>query len=1339
MSTSSWNIDGIQFSILSGEEIKNRAILEITETQLMENDEKKIGGLLDPRMEDSTGKSKPGNFGYIELAIPIFHIGFKDALSSILKSTCFYCSSLICNKDNPVFQKAIKIVDNAKRLKKIKQLCEKEVSCSVCKLSQPLYTINIDSVYINITERKGEQKELSAEKIKNLLDRVSNTDTKLLGFNPNNVKLSSLIISTLLIPPPSIRPSLDIGSGIVSQDDMTYKLLDIIKINKVLKILLNKGIDEYKLKPLIKQLQYNVSTYMDNTKQDIPAIGRSGKTYISFKQKLDGKKGRIRGNLMGKRVNYSARSVIGGDPNISIDEVGVPYSVAMNVTYPEKVCDLNIDRLQKNVQNGSSKYPGAKYVYRIENGKEKKYNLNSRNIPINIKKGDIVRRHLQDGDKLILNRQPTLHRLSMMGHNAKILPYSTFRLNLAITEPYNADFDGDEMNIHFPQTVLSSTEISEIMQIPHNIISPNTSTPLTGLVQDSLLGIRKFTFRDTFLKENTFMNILMDLEDTWDHKIPIPAIIKPKPTWTGKQVVSILLPSIDMEDKSKGFQKFEDEPDFISKNDTFVKILDGNLICGILDKNTIGSKPGSIIHIIFNDIGPNKCTNFINKIQEVSNRFLTLRSASVGINDLVLSPEITQLITNKVNDMLKETEKMTDENEIAGVLNTIKPTSNIIKTHWDKDNNFNHMLTAGSKGGDKNLAQMMGSIGQNTLSGKPIPPSFENRRLPHHDFDDKSPSTRGFIKNCYINGLEPSEFILHMISGREGITDTAVKTASTGYIQRRFIKTMEDMVVKYDGTVRNSMNEVVQFVYGGDSLNTIFIEKANIESINMSKDELLKYITVKQNKNNKLLNIEYKDIINDWKYIKKYNIQNSVMNMNKFYFPYNLNRIILTAKKKIYKNDTLSISSIITKRNKLFEDIEKQFTVPVTSKQMKEEILTEVIRFMKIHLQFELCCKNVLEKYQLSKTQYDYVINYIKKQYRKSIIHPGEVVGITAAQAFGEPTTQMTLNTFHSAGMAGANVTLGVPRLEEIIKFKKKLLGPWNILIPMKKTSVDSVNEIINKLQYVQFKDIIENITINNNDNLNNYLWNFTIKFNDNNFNVKQSENKMKQFLDSNSDVSETQIKSYNSKKAVILINVDKRKNSNEQRKILYKIKSELVNHKISGISGINSIKKYNISTGLPTFALKNIENIVEVDNMIYIDGNNLKELLNLDGIEHKYTLSNNLWEIKTVFGLEAARTAFLNELKTCFVSFGIHITNHHYETIADCLLYKGKFVKADRLGVNKRNTGALTKASFEETFKQFMNAGMYGEYDGLFGVSGNIIVGQTPKFGTGLPYLITK
>ena len=231
----------------------------------------------------------------------------------------------------------------------------------------------------------------------------------------------------------------------------------------------------------------------------------------------------------------------------------------------------------------------------------------------------------------------------------------------------------------------------------------------------------------------------------------------------------------------------------------------------------------------------------------------------------------------------------------------------------------------------------------------------------------------------------------------------------------------------------------------------------------------------------------------------------------------------------------------------------------------------------------------------------------------------------------------------------------------------------------------------------------------------------------------------MKQFLDSDSDVSETQIKSYNSKKAVILINVDKRKNSNEQRKILYKIKSELVNHKISGILGINSVKEYNISTGLPTFALKNIENIVEVDNMIYIDGNNLKELLNLDGIEHKYTLINNLWEIKKVFGLEAARTAFLNELKTCFVSFDIHITNHHYETIADCLLYKGKFVKADRLGVNKRNTGALTKASFEETFKQFMNAGMYGEYDGLFGVSGNIMVGQTPKFGTGLPYLIIK
>ena len=1337
MTSQDWNIDGIQFSILSDDEIKYRSTLEITETKLMNNEEKVQGGLLDERMED-TNNLKPGNFGHIELAKSVYHVGFKDITNQILKCVCFYCSSIICSKDDPYFNNALKIKNKKKRISKIKQVCNKYTNCSVCQLVQPIYNFHQDEIIISFQASRQEKIPLEADHVKSIFSRVSSTDSTLLGFDSRFNKLSSLIISTLLIPPPSVRPTLILDSGIHSQDDMTHKLLDIVKINTILKNFIQIGENEQKIQTLTKLLQYNISTYLDNNKLDIPAKGKSGKTYVSFKNKFDGKTGRIRGNLMGKRVNYSARTVIGGDPSISIDEVGIPYSVAMNVTYPEKVFDLNIDRLRENVKNGPNIYPGAKFI--IKNGKKIKIDPNA--TPIYIENGDIVCRHLNDGDNLILNRQPTLHRLSMMGHKVKILPYSTFRLNLAITEPYNADFDGDEMNIHFPQTLEASTEVREIMMAPQNIMSPNQSEPKTGLVQDSLLGIRKFTLRDTFLKKHTFMNIMMDLENSWNHQIPVPAIVKPNPKWTGKQVVSVLLPNIDMEGKSKGYINFQNEQKFISKNDTYVKIMDGILISGILDKNTIGSKAKSIIHIIYNDMGFNKCTDFINKIQHISNRYLMLRSASVGINDLYIKPEIRNQISNKVDELINDANSKTKENDIIGILGkALKETTNIIKKNWKKENNFYQMYTAGSKGKDKNIGQMMGSIGQNTLSGDRMRTSFKTRTLPHYEKNDNSPVTKGFVKNCYIVGLEPDEFYFHTISGREGITDTAVKTASSGYIQRRFIKTMEDISVKYDGTIRNSMNDILQFFYGGDSLSTTSIELSQVSNLELNLNDFKKSIKISGNSSNnkKLIKEEYNQLIENYNYLHDNNIQ------NKFYFPYDLDRAILRIQKQTYKNDAISISYIVNLKKTLFENINNMYSIPIQDKTIKEEILNELTRFVKIHIYNELSIKNILYKYKLSKTQYKNLIDYIQNQYEKSLIQSGEVVGITAAQAFGEPTTQMTLNTFHSAGMAGANVTLGVPRVEEIIKFKKKINSPTIYLIPYTELSNDLkyLDKIVNNLQYNEFQDIISECNfVTNNTDSSKFYWKLIIKFN----NIKEIseitiKNKIKQFLNSYPNIiTEYEISSIKNTEIIILINSDNRKTTKRQSQSLSLLKKNLYKFKITGITGITSAFRVETAKFMNEdgqTSLKKIKNKISSKNMIYVNGSNLQELLQIDGINHMYTICNDMHQIKKTLGLEAARFAFINEMKSVFDFYGIHITKHHYELLADCLMYKGKFMSVDRNGINRRNTGPLTRASFEETFTMFMNAGALGEYDGLFGVSGNVMIGNKPDFGTGLPHII--
>jgi len=711
--------------------------------------------------------------------------------------------------------------------------------------------------------------------------------------------------------------------------------------------------------------------------------------------------------------------------------------------------------------------------------------------------------------------------------------------------------------------------------------------------------------------------------------------------------------------------------------------------------------------------------------------------------NLALKPEIRDKITNKVDELINEANSKTNEDEIVSILSkALGETTSIITKNWGKENNFYQMYTAGSKGKDKNIGQMMGAIGQNTLSAERMRSSFKTRTLPHYEKNDISPVTRGFVKNCYIVGLEPDEFYFHTISGREGITDTAVKTASSGYIQRRFIKSMEDISVKYDGTIRNSMNDVLQFFYGGDSLDTTSIELSKVSNLELSLNDFKKNIKISGNSttDKKLIKEEYNQLIVNYNYLHDNNIQ------NEFYFPYDLGRAILTIQKKTYKNDSISISYIVTQKKKLFENINSMYPLPIQDKTIKKEILNELTRFVKIHIYNELSIKNILYKYKLSKTQYKNLIDYIQNQYEKSLIQAGEVVGITAAQAFGEPTTQMTLNTFHSAGMAGANVTLGVPRVEEIIKFKKKINTPIIYLIPNIELSNDSINldRIINNLVYHEFKDIISECKfVSNNTDESKFYWKFIIKFH----NIKKIykitvRDKIKQFLNSYPNiVTEYEISSIKSREVIILLNNDNRKTIKKQSQSLALLKKNLYKFKITGLQGIHKAFKIETKTLINQkgqTSLKKIKNkILSTKNLIYVNGNNLQELLQIDGINHTYTICNDLYQIKKTLGLEAARFGFINEMKSIFDHYDIHITKHHYELLADCLMYKGKFMSADRNGINRRNTGPLTRASFEETFTMFMNAGALGEYDGLFGVSGNLIVGNRPDFGTGLPHII--
>lgn len=503
----------------------------------------------------------------------------------------------------------------------------------------------------------------------------------------------------------------------------------------------------------------------------------------SIRARLKGKEGRLRGNLMGKRVDFSARTVITGDPNLSIDEVGVPRSIARTLTYPELVTPYNIDKLQELVRNGPTEHPGAVYVIR-DDGQRIDLRWNKREVPLQL--GWKVERHINDGDVVIFNRQPSLHKMSMMGHRIRVMPYSTFRLNLSVTSPYNADFDGDEMNLHVPQSVETRAEITEICMVPRQIVSPQSNKPVMGIVQDTLCGVRKFTKRDCFLTKEMVMNLVMWVPG-WEGFLPTPAILKPKPLWTGKQMISMIIP--------KGINCItfhsthpDSEESDISPGDTKVIVENGELICGIVCKKTVGTSGGGWIHVIMNQYGPEVAKTFFNGCQTVVNYWLLQHGFSIGIGDTVADRNtvlgITSIINNatsNVNDLIIQAQqdkleckpgmtlRETFESNVNRALNTARDDAGkMAQQSLREDNNVKQMVISGSKGSFINVSQMTACVGQQNVEGKRIPFGFKYRTLPHFTKDDHSPESRGFVENSYLRGLTPQEFFFHAMGGREG-------------------------------------------------------------------------------------------------------------------------------------------------------------------------------------------------------------------------------------------------------------------------------------------------------------------------------------------------------------------------------------------------------------------------------------------------------------------------------------------------------------------------------------------------------------------------------------------
>ena len=1407
-------IMGIQFSCLSPEEIENMSVAEITSRDTYINNKPVLGGLFDPRMgvqdpglicpTDGLDYIKtPGYFGHINLSRPVFYIQYLSTVIKILRCVCIKCSKLLIDKSK--FEN-FNATSAEARWNHIFSLASKVKTCGEdtsngCGCVQPIRIkkeglANIFAEWDKTTNDDKNIVKLIPEFIIKIFKRISDEDVNFMGFSSVWSRPEWMICSVLPVAPPAVRPSVKHDSQQRSEDDITHILVNIIKANKTLQEKIEQNAPANIIDDWTTMLQYYIATLVDNNIPGVASVAqRSGRPLKTIRERLNGKGGRVRGNLMGKRVDFSARSVITPDPNLSIRELGIPLKIAKNITKPITINDNNKAFLMKLIQNGPDVYPGAKILEK-KNGENISLKYVDRNS-IELKNGDIVHRHMMDGDYILFNRQPTLHRMSMMCHVAKIMKRGdTFRMNVADTKPYNADFDGDEMNLHMPQDVESEIELKNLAAVQYQIISPANNKSIIGIFQDSLLGCYKLTQTSKKFTKQQAMNLLMSYNnvnvDTLQELSDITCF----------DILSQITPPLSLKFKTKLFNEDETMKD----SNNVLEIENGKMIRGNLEKGSLGDGTRGILQRVCNDFGNINAANYIDDLQNIVTEFMKTNAYSVGISDLIANKKTNDTIVSKigekkqeVNDLIQQTHLGVFENNTAksnreefetkvnNILNQASSQAGKIgRTSLDPSNRFVQMVNAGSKGSDLNISQMISCLGQQNVDGKRIPYGFDFRTLPHFTKFDDTPIARGFVESSFIGGLSPEELFFHAMGGRIGLIDTAVKTSQTGYIQRRIIKGCEDLKVEYDMTVRNNKGKITQYIYGDDNSDPCKVEGYNLPLLKMDIDGVYKHFDIPYKTKDILKEIfdggAFKRLMQqkdeciaknkeniDFMIEKRDDIMKNIFkgkNETRVYTAVAFENIINNIKGQLNINNSslVNITPFET-----YQIVEENMEKMKMSTYCKPSALFETAYY------FFLSPNNLLIKNRFNKDAVTLLVNNIYNTYQKAIIAPGEMVGMIAAQSIGEPTTQMTLNTFHFAGVASkSNVLRGVTRIEEILSLSENPKMPSLTIYPKKEdeSDIDRVNSIMNMIEYTTLKDILASIEImfspqkthnttdqtdidmaqyfefekvikdcnNEDEDDENETYNWIIKLELNaeimlekNITMDDINYTLKSCY---GDEINCVYSDFNSDKLIFKISINKKKkgklvslDQSDEIHILKNYQDQLINNII--IRGIKNIKKVMIR--------KNADNLVKRDGkyvekekwVLDTDGSNLLDVLALDYIDANNTFTNNIVEIYKVLGIEAARTAIFNELTDVIEFDGTYINFHHLSILCDRMTNSYKMISIFRHGINNDNIGPIAKASFEETPEMFLKAARHGELDMMKGVSANIMCGQEAYFGT--------
>ena len=710
------------------------------------------------------------------------------------------------------------------------------------------------------------------------------------------VSADMFFIKSLIVPPNKYRPPAAQGPGQIMEAQQNTPFSDILKkcdtINQISKEMREANNEEQTGLPArnlqhflraVVELQDHVNGLIDKERTEVTG-SKVAALPNGIKQLLEKKEGLFRKNMMGKRVNFAARSVISPDPNLETNEIGVPLVFAKKLTFPEPVTQHNFWELKEAVINGPDKYPGAAA---IENENGQVVNLKFKSLdertalanqllaPSNWRlkgsRNKKVYRHLTTGDYVLMNRQPTLHKPSIMGHKARVLPNErTIRMHYANCNTYNADFDGDEMNMHFPQNELAQAEARMLADADHQYLVATSGKPLRGLIQDHISMGTWFTCRDSFFDEEDYHQLLYScLRPENSHIVGdrietvAPAFVKPKYLWTGKQVITTILKNIQPPEragltlKSKSSTPANRWGEGSEEGDVIFK--DGELLCGILDKKQLGPTAGGLIDAIHEVYGHSIAGKLLSILGRLLTRFLNMRAFTCGIDDLRLTKEGDRLrrekldtaaqmgrevalkyvtldkttvpdqdaeLNRRLEDVLRDDDKQSGLDSVSNarsaqlssdITKTCLPTGLAKPFPW---NQMQSMTISGAKGSGVNANLISCNLGQQVLEGRRVPLMISGKTLPSFRAFETHPIAGGYVSGRFLTGIKPQEYYFHAMAGREGLIDTAVKTSRSGYLQRCLIKGMEGLRAEYDSSVRESSDgSIVQFLYGEDGLD----------------------------------------------------------------------------------------------------------------------------------------------------------------------------------------------------------------------------------------------------------------------------------------------------------------------------------------------------------------------------------------------------------------------------------------------------------------------------------------------------------------------------------------